>query len=69
MTRRQHGSVRFDPYHKVQWYDARSMAWRDVQEHYTTEADARAAFVDGKRCRVMLITEHGRSPLPEDPPR
>lgn len=62
--RRTHGSVRFDPYHKIQWYDVRSMTWRDVQKHYDTADEAIAAFPADKRCRVMFITEHGRYPLP-----
>lgn len=69
MARRTHGSARFDPYHKVQWYDPRSMSWRDVQRHHDTADEARAAFIDDKRCRVMFITEHGRYPLPEPEPQ
>jgi hypothetical protein len=62
---RTKGSCRFETYHKVQWFDERSLTWRDVHRAYATVAEAQAAFVPGKRCRVMVITETGRSPLPE----
>ena len=63
-TRRERGSARFAPYYKVQWFDDRTMAWRDVQRQHATEDAARRAFVDGRRCRVMAVTEAGRAPLP-----
>ena len=64
---RKQGSVRFEPYYKVQWYnDAPGMhVWVDVQRQHPTEAAARAAFVKGQRCRVMRIDERGRAPLAE----
>lgn len=64
---RVHGSVRFEPYYKVQWFDdSRGMhVWVDVQRQHATEAAARSAFVLGQRCRVMVITEAGRALLPE----
>ena len=61
---RTRGSVRFDPYYKVQWFDERAMAWRDIQRAHPTEQDAIGAFECGKRCRVMQITMQGRHPLP-----
>ena len=57
------GSVRFDPYYKVQWWDERNLAWHDVQIRYDTVAGAMAAFISGKRCRVIEITETGRRSL------
>jgi 4'-phosphopantetheinyl transferase EntD len=57
---RTRGSVRFEPYWKVQWFDEVSMAWRDIQQAHPSEAAARAAFIDGRHCRVMAITELGR---------
>lgn len=60
---RKHGSVRFDPYYKVQWFDPRSITWRDVQKAYPTPEAAQAAFLTEKKCRVMHITMKGRSPL------
>lgn len=58
-------SVRFDPYYKVQTWERRVMAWQDIQRMFTDEDEARAAFPAGKRCRLMLVTMNGRSPLPE----
>lgn len=61
--KRQRGSVRFDPYYKVQWFDAQAMAWRDIQQSHQTIESATAAFLPGRVCRVMRITPHGRTPL------
>lgn len=60
---RQRGSARFAPYFKVQWFDETSMAWRDIQRQHSSEAEARGAFIDGKRCRVMAVTERGRQAI------
>jgi hypothetical protein len=64
---RQPGSVRFAPYYKAQWYDDTWLAWRDVQRQYATADEARAAFLAGRRCRVMEIRMTGRAPLPDPP--
>ena len=56
-------SVRFEPYFKLQWFDEISVAWRDVQKSYATEADARLKMRAGKKWRVMSVTENGRFPL------
>lgn len=61
---RTRGSVRFDPYYKVQWWDATSLAWRDIQLAHPTEAQARAAAPEG-RTRVMEIAPGRRTPLAE----
>lgn len=58
------GSVRFDAYYKVQWWDPTSLAWRDVQKAHSSEGDAREAFLPDRDCRVMEITPAGRTPLP-----
>jgi hypothetical protein len=48
--KRTRGSVRFDPYYKVQWRDEVSLTWRDVQRAYPTEAEAsEASALDGRR--------------------
>lgn len=60
---RTKGSCRFAPYYKVQWYDAASLCWRDVQKAHTSPESARANFIPGKQCRVMQITERGRAPI------
>lgn len=69
MIGRTAGSVRFDPYYKIQTYDPRSLTWRDVQRSYPSAADAVAAFrrdhTDPSiRVRVMEVTEAGRAPVP-----
>jgi len=61
---RTKGSCRFAAYYKVQFWDERQLAWHDVQKAHAAESEARAAFVAGKRCRVMMITEKGREPMP-----
>jgi hypothetical protein len=63
-ARRSRGSARFAPYFKVQWRDPVSMTWRDVQRAHPSEAEARAAFLPERECRVMRISEEGRRPLP-----
>lgn len=63
---RRRGSARFAPYYKVQWYDPRSLVWRDIQQAHPSPAAAVAAFLPGRNCRVMEITMHGRAPLPLD---
>lgn len=52
------------PYFKVQWYDERSLCWRDIQKAHATEAEARKAFLPEHTCRVMCIEETTRYPLP-----
>lgn len=65
---RKAGSVRFDPYYKVQWWDERSLTWRDIQEAHPTEDDARAHIIEHlgpeRQYRIMEVTMTGRSPLP-----
>lgn len=70
VSRRSSGSVRFDPYVKLQWWDERSLAWRDVQrswlypaEQELAEEAAEALVPEGARWRLMLVTEEGRRPL------
>jgi hypothetical protein len=60
---RSEGSVRHATYYKVQVWEERSFAWKDIQRSYPTEADARAAFPVDVFCRVMEISESGRHPL------
>lgn len=68
---RKTGSVRFDPYFKVQFYNARQLAWQDVQRAFDTPEAAEAAVLAGEivpppQCndahRLMHITERGRAP-------
>ena len=56
---RTRSSVRFDPYYRVQRYDPRQLAWREVRGRHETPEEARAAFPEGRRCRVMKITMDG----------
>ena len=60
---RTKGSCRFAAYYKVQFYEGRSLTWKDVQKSHATKKEARAAFIAGKKCRVMEVTEKGRNPL------
>lgn len=57
------GSCRFSPYYKAQWYDDKTMAWRDVSKRFETEAGARELFNEKHKWRVMKITMNGRSAL------
>lgn len=61
--KRVRGSVTFDPYWKVQYWDARALTWRDVQHRHATPAAGRAAYLPGQRCRLMEVTVRGRAPL------
>lgn len=60
---RTKASCRFSAYYKVQWYDASSLCWRDVQKAHASASEAQAAFLRGKQCRVMEVSEAGRKPL------
>jgi hypothetical protein len=62
-TMRKPGSCRFATYYKVQFKDARSCAWKDVQKMHATAKEAAAAYPQGKKCRTMEISEAGRKPL------
>lgn len=64
---RKHGSVRFAPYYKLQWYDDRPgmHVWIDVQRQYATQEQAYAAAVVevpayATALRLMEVTERGR---------
>lgn len=67
---RRSGSVRFDPYYKIQWYDPVSVSWRDVQRRFATpEAAHRYAPAlcpsVAPRYRLMVVDMAGRAPSPE----
>lgn len=70
MRPRTTGSVRFDPYWKVQTWEATDKAgkplraWVDVQVRHLTIEAAVDAYVPGKRCRLMAVTMAGRAPVP-----
>jgi hypothetical protein len=61
--KRRADSARFDVYYKVQWYDATSLCWFDIQKQHPTPEAAAAAYVPGKQCRTMEVTPEGRRPL------
>lgn len=61
---RTKGSCVFSTYYKVQFYDTKWMAWKDVQQAHSTIEDALAAFIPSLKCRVMEIDQRGRRPLP-----
>jgi len=65
---RSASSVRFADYYKIQVWQARSLAWLDIQRAYPSVASAIAAAPSGQRdrdWRIMLVTSSGRRPLPE----
>lgn len=64
--RRRAGSVRFDPYYKLQRWDGRSAAWRDVQKAHVTAEQAKDTATEPGRYRVMEVTEEGRGPTGEE---
>ena len=60
---RKPGSCVFADYFKVQFYNATSLCWEDVQIRYKKQDDAEEAFLPGCRCRVMRVTMEGRAPM------
>jgi len=66
MNPRRPGSVRFDPYWKIQYWDDLSIAWRDVQMSFVSPSTAIAAApgeVPVKaRFRLMEVRPDGRTP-------
>jgi hypothetical protein len=62
---RTKGSAKFDPYFKVQYLDPKMVAWVDIQKAYPTLSQAKEAFLADQTCRVMQVTELGRSPITE----
>jgi hypothetical protein len=59
-------STRKATYYKIQQWEARSFAWKDVQRSYKTISEAIAAAPSGERdvaWRIMEISATGRSPL------
>ena len=60
---RRAGSARFSVYFKIQWFDETSLAWFDLQKQFPTREAAVKAYLVGRKCRVMEITEKGRRPL------
>lgn len=63
-TQRTAGSVRFQTYYKLQWFDEISLAWRDIQKAHATVEDAEQAMKGNRKWRIMEITPSGRHPLP-----
>jgi hypothetical protein len=61
---RTKGSCRFAAYYKVQVWNDRQLSWSDIQKQHPTEDQARNHFINGAKCRVMMVTENGREPLP-----
>jgi hypothetical protein len=57
------------PYWKVQFYRPEQIAWFDIQQKFTNQAEAedvaRLHRSKGKRARLMQIERSGRTPLPE----
>lgn len=57
------GSCRFSPYFKAQWYDKKTLAWREIAERFTTEEEAQQRFSKRKQWRVMEVSMDGRRVL------
>jgi hypothetical protein len=58
MRARTKGSVRFDPYYKLETWNPRALAWSPVQRRFETETAAVSAAQRGQ-FRVMIVTESG----------
>jgi hypothetical protein len=59
---RTRGSVRFAPYYKLQWFDPRTLSWRDVPRAFPSAGEA-LAYTGPDRTvqrRVMEVTPEGR---------
>ena len=61
--KRTSDSARFSTYYKVQWFDATSLCWFDIQKQHASREDAIAAYLPGKQCRTMEVTPEDRRPL------
>jgi len=61
--RRRPGSVRFDPYWKVQVWEDRSLTWKDVQKAHPSPEQAWAAAPAGQTVRLMHVYPGGRAPV------
>jgi hypothetical protein len=60
---RKRGSVRFDPYFKIQRWSVQALAWIDIQQAYSSEEKARAAASGmAGMLRLMRVEEGGRAP-------
>lgn len=57
------GSCRFSPYFKAQWFDEKTLSWRDIQKRYDTLPEAEAEFTKAKKWRVMEISMKGQRVL------
>lgn len=60
---RTKGSTRFDSYFKIQVWEPRSFAWKDIQKAFPSAEEAKEAFPHNKECRVMMISPDGRKPV------
>lgn len=63
---RSSSSVRFQTYFKIQRWEARSLAWKDIQRAFDSIDEALASAPKGERdrdWRIMSISEAGRSPV------
>lgn len=60
-ARRQPG---YFPYYKIQWHDAETMAWRDIQHRYPSPTEALEAIQDhhpqDRQYRLMEVRQQGR---------
>jgi len=52
---RVRGSVRFDPYYKLQWWDERTLSWRPTKGRYPSPKAARAAMTGEHTWRIVRV--------------
>lgn len=49
------------PYYKVQYWDSRSVVWREVQKHFKTEGEARKYGINlDTRYRIVKLDRDRR---------
>jgi hypothetical protein len=63
MKKAQHDTWRKGfPYYKVQYWDYKSLVWREVQKHFPSEADARKHGQKvSNRFRIVNLEREKRS--------
>ncbi len=59
--KRKPGSCRFSDYYEVQWYNPLSLSWMTIHKPYKTMEEARSHFLRNYQCRIMVVSERGRS--------
>jgi len=62
--------VRAFPYYKIQVWNPKASAWKDIQKRFDSLLDlrafARAAIVPGTLTRIMIVESYGSRRVAED---